>query len=426
MLYILLLAAGSSERFGKKSKIFADLAGKPVFLHSLEKFLKLKEEKKIILVVNRKEYRMWNMEYGMFLKENSIELVIGGVTRQTSVFKGFEYVSNQWLVVSSQYLIIHNCANPLVTEKEILDCMKMAKKCGVAGVGQKIDDTVRRNTPPQPPLKKGGVKSIIIDRKNLYLMQTPQIIRMDVFQKAYEFAKKTGFEGTDDLAVVENLKAMKNEKCKIKNEIQIKIVPASRQNFKITTKEDLEMAQKILNSKFLILNLQKIGFGEDAHWFENPPSLSRERGQGGELTLGGMKFKNYPKLQANSDGDVMIHSLCNALSSVLGGKSLGSFADKMCLSVETSLKLVSTDSKEFLKPLLIDLKKRKLQIQSVSFSLECLVPKIDEISDDLKNSLAKILQISKDKIGITATTGNKTTVFGKGKGVRCGCVVLVG
>ena len=139
MLYILLLAAGSSERFGKKSKIFADLAGKPVFLHSLEKFLKLKEEKKIILVVNRKEYRMWNMEYGMFLKENSIELVIGGVTRQTSVFKGFEYVSNQWLVVSSQYLIIHNCANPLVTEKEILDCMKMAKKCGVAGVGQKID-----------------------------------------------------------------------------------------------------------------------------------------------------------------------------------------------------------------------------------------------------------------------------------------------
>jgi 2-C-methyl-D-erythritol 2,4-cyclodiphosphate synthase len=252
-------------------------------------------------------------------------------------------------------------------------------------------------------------------------MQTPQIIRFDIYKKAYEFAKKTGFEGTDDISLIENyLNSCKRLAISDKH-LEIKLVSASRQNFKITTKEDLEMAQNIFSGKRLVVSdeHEKIGIGEDAHWFENSPSLSREWGQGGELTLGGIKFVNYPKLKANSDGDVMIHAFCNALSSVLGGKSLGSFADKMYL--EKGI----IDSKEFLKPLLIDLKKRNLEIQSVSFSFECLVPKIDEISDDLKLSMSKILKIPKDKIGITATTGNKTSVFGKGKGVRCGCVVLV-
>ncbi len=421
MLYIILLAAGSSERFGGKSKIFANLADKPLFLHSLEKFLKLKEEKKIILVVNKNEYGIWKIEYGSLLKENNVDLVIGGRTRQESVFKGFEHVKSvetrQWHV-STDFILIHNSANPLVTEKEIKDCLKMAKKYGVATVGSEVVDTVRRN-PSVPkafgtfPVVRGvkrnvvNVRSEIVDRENLYLMQTPQIIRMDIFEKAYEFAKKTGFEGTDDVSLVENLLN------KIENDIQIKIIPSSRQNFKITTKEDLEMAEKI------VVSSQKIGFGEDTHLFENSPSFFKERGQGGELTLGGIKFTNYPKLKANSDGDVMIHALCNALSSVLGEKSLGSFADKMCL------KEGITDSKEFLKPLLEQLKNRNLKIQSVSFSLECLVPKIDEISDDCKISLAKILQISKDKIGITATTGNKTSVFGKGKGVKCNCAILV-
>ena len=228
-------------------------------------------------------------------------------------------------------------------------------------------------------------------------MQTPQIIRFDIYKKAYEFAKKIGFEGTDDINLVENYL---NE---MKNKIQIKIIPASRQNFKITTKEDLKLANKILNKNS---NYQKIGIGEDSHDFDKK----------GYLTLGGLILKNYFKLKANSDGDVMIHALCNALSSALGGKSLGSFADKLCLKEKI------TNSKKFLEPLLINLKKKKEKIQSLSFSLECEIPKIDEISDNLKKSIAKILKISKSKIGITATTGNKTTTL---RGVKCSCIILI-
>lgn len=410
MLYIILLAAGSSERFGEKSKIFAHLNNSPLFLHSLNTFLELKEKKEIILIIKKED----KGAIQRILKDENllseVKLVIGGGTRQKSAFKGFLFchsLEKGNLVDKNNFVVIHNSANPFVSLKEIKNCLKIAKQTGVAAIGNKIVDTI----------KKVDDKNIVetLSKQNLYAMQTPQIIRMDIYEKAYEFAQKTGFEGTDDLSLVENL--MQSDQCSEVSgqNFDVKIVPASRQNFKITTKEDLEMVKKVMRSG----QCQKIGLGEDAHWFNNSPSFGKERGLGGELTLGGVKFKNHPPFKANSDGDVMIHSLCNALSSALGGKSLGSFADKMCL--ENGI----TDSKEFVKPLLEKFKKQNLKIQSVSFSIECLIPKIDPIAYDLKKSLAKILHISKDKIGITATTADQTSVFGEGKGVRCSCVVLV-
>lgn len=469
MLYIILLAAGSSERFGEDNKLLADLGDKPVFLHSLENFLNLEMGKEVVLVVDEIKSSIWNKEYGDFFRTNSVNLVSGGKTRQESVFNAWEYIrtesfgkekdSGQGL---NDLVLVHNAANPLVTDDEITRVLKAAKLSGAAAVAHEVSDTIRR-------FEDGETE--VLDRSNLYLMQTPQVVRVDIFANAYQLAKESGFEGTDEIALVENWSNQSHsegtiesfyrqgeDSCLRRND-NVQIVAASKQNFKITYPEDLEIARRILchseidtstifhssqrhpfgaqddkkgegldsgrgqNDCFEVLgsgkcgdNISIVGIGEDSHRFINT-ELGMKSGEC--LVLGGLSLKDYPAMNANSDGDVMLHALANALSSALGGKSLGSWADKMCLEGGV------TDSREFLKPLFNQMKEKNLQITSVSFSLECSKPKIDNISDSLKISLSDVLNLRIDQIGITATSGEELTAFGRGEGVRCTCVVLL-
>lgn len=147
----------------------------------------------------------------------------------------------------------------------------------------------------------------------------------------------------------------------------------------------------------------RIGIGQDSHRF----SSDRSR----KLFLGGLEIEGEAGFDSNSDGDVIIHALCNALESAVGNDSFSTYADEMC-------KKGITDSKEYLKVALSNVQKRGYEINNIAVSIECKRPKILPITQNIKESLSSILSISKDQLGITATSGEALTAFGKGEGVQ--------
>ena len=153
----------------------------------------------------------------------------------------------------------------------------------------------------------------------------------------------------------------------------------------------------------------KAAIGQDSHRFEKESSRKL-------CILGGVTFPEVPGLEANSDGDVVIHALVNAISGITCHNILGGVADTMCAEG-------ITDSAEYLKIAMEDLTSLGMEIGHVSFSIEAARPKIMPRITELRESLAQLLDITPQQVGITATTGEELTEFGKGRGVMVTCIV---
>lgn len=154
----------------------------------------------------------------------------------------------------------------------------------------------------------------------------------------------------------------------------------------------------------------RIGMGQDSHRF----SLDEKR----KLILGGIEIEGEKGMVSNSDGDVIIHALCNALEQAIGGDSLSVYADPMC-------RKGITDSREYLKVALGHIQEKGYLINNLGISIEAKTPKILPMADKIRKSLAEVLQIEKEKIGINATSGEELTAFGRGEGIQVWAVVML-
>jgi 2-C-methyl-D-erythritol 2,4-cyclodiphosphate synthase len=152
----------------------------------------------------------------------------------------------------------------------------------------------------------------------------------------------------------------------------------------------------------------KCAIGQDSHAFETDDSRK-------PLMLGGVKIENGQGLKANSDGDVVLHALTNAISGISGVNILGDRADDMCL------KQGITDSRAYVQEALKTLS--AYTISHVSISIECSVPKLAPYIDVMRKEIAGMMSIGLQDVGITATTGEAMTAFGKGEGVKAMVVV---
>ena len=153
----------------------------------------------------------------------------------------------------------------------------------------------------------------------------------------------------------------------------------------------------------------RIGMGQDSHKFSDDPNK--------KLFLGGVEISNEAGFKSNSDGDVIIHSLCNALEQAIGGESLSVYSCSMCHDKGI------TDSKEYLKVAMEHIKEKGYKINNVGISVEAKTPKILPVAEKIRETLAPILEIKKEDIGINATSGEELTSFGKGEGVQAFAIV---
>ncbi len=143
--------------------------------------------------------------------------------------------------------------------------------------------------------------------------------------------------------------------------------------------------------------------GQDSHRFGEPS---------GDCTimLGGVAVPSDRPILANSDGDVILHAITNAISGLTGNIILGGIADKLCL--EEGIK----DSSVYLKKALEDL--GDSEIVHCSMTVECLVPKLKPFRDAIRARVGELLNIPASSVGITATTGEGLTAFGRGEGIQ--------
>jgi 2-C-methyl-D-erythritol 2,4-cyclodiphosphate synthase len=151
----------------------------------------------------------------------------------------------------------------------------------------------------------------------------------------------------------------------------------------------------------------RTGLGQDSHRFEERPS-------GKELRLGGVVFEGAPALEGNSDADVILHALCNALTGVHGVVVLGARTDELCREG-------ITDSRAYVKEALEHL--GSLKLSHVSVSLECLRPRITPQIGALRQSLAELLALDYRDVAVTAHTGEGLTAFGRGEGILASVLV---
>jgi len=224
MLSAIVVAGGSSRRMGF-DKLFAVLKGEAVVAHAIAAFEETSAVREIILVgretslsdlkaiVSRRNFR-------------KVSVVIpGGLRRQDSVARGLERLSPE-----SDFVAVHDAARPLITVAIIEQIYQAAQTHGGAASGRAVIDTLKRVDDDH--LVVSGV-----DRTNLFAVETPQIFRRSLLERAYRAMAEARLEVTDEISAVESMGA------------PVKIVPTEEKNFKITFPSDLPLSEFILGER---------------------------------------------------------------------------------------------------------------------------------------------------------------------------------
>lgn len=157
--------------------------------------------------------------------------------------------------------------------------------------------------------------------------------------------------------------------------------------------------------------------GQDSHRFLSDPERQKEPGR--VLVLAGVVLAGECPLAGNSDADVVLHALTNAVSGMTGRSVLGSRADELCLRQGIR------DSAVYLREALADLAAAGWSLTHISLSFEGQRPRLTARTDSLRQNLAILTSLELEDIGLTATSGEGLTAFGRGEGIQVFCMITV-
>lgn len=222
MYSVILLVAGTGSRMGLGyNKALYQILGKTIAQHSAQVFLNDQRCRQIVLVTSEVDSDQMRE---LFDQEAKVEFVIGGETRQESVYKGLEHVKEE-------IVLVHDGARPLVTKEMVEQCYLTAKS-GVAGLlAVPVKDTIKRVNPIDESLI-----SCTLDRNELVSAQTPQSAPTEALRQVHELAKAEGFVATDDVHLIEKY-----------TDLEIKILAGSPMNVKFTTPEDIAFFEYVFS-----------------------------------------------------------------------------------------------------------------------------------------------------------------------------------
>jgi 2-C-methyl-D-erythritol 4-phosphate cytidylyltransferase len=219
---VILPAAGQSRRFHDKAykKPFAPLGGRAVWLHSAERFMNRPDVKQVIVCVSKEDRELFDLKFGANIAILGVQVVEGGEHRTDSVQRALEKVKAE-----IDFVAVHDAARPCIADPWIDAVFAAAARDGAAILAAPVQATLKRADP-----KKHITATV--DRESLWEAQTPQVFRRQLLIEAY--AKRGHGPVTDDAQLIERLGK------------PVTIVPCSQLNIKITTRDDLKLAEQVL------------------------------------------------------------------------------------------------------------------------------------------------------------------------------------
>ncbi|CAD6235517.1 unnamed protein product [Miscanthus lutarioriparius] len=221
---VILLSGGQGKRMGASMpKQYLPLLGLPIALHSLKTFCQLKEVKEVVVVCEPDYSDVF--EGSIENLQIPLKFARPGKERQDSVFNGLQEIDGD-----SELLCVHDSARPLVSSEDVKKVLEDAAVHGAAVLGVPVKATIKEANSDSFVVKT-------LDRKTLWEMQTPQVMKPNLLRDGFELVKRDGLEVTDDVSIVEYLKH------------PVYITEGSYTNIKVTTPDDLLLAERLMNEK---------------------------------------------------------------------------------------------------------------------------------------------------------------------------------
>lgn len=353
---LIVLCAGNSTRFQHKAKKqWLRIENEPLWLNVTKRLSGFAQFEKIIVTAHKNEIgymQNFNDDY---------TYVTGGDTRQESMANSLKEVTSKYVMVTdvARACVPKSVIDNLLNEKGVKDCIVPVLD---------VSDTVIYNEDT-------------INRDNVKLIQTPQLSKTDILKKALD----TTTEFTDDSSAIKAING------------SIKYVKGSIESKKLTHGDEINdlPALKAASNNFFT------GTGIDIHQFED----------GKKMYLGGVEIPCEYGFKAHSDGDVLIHSVIDALLGAAGAGDIGEFFP------DTDPKYKGADSKLLLQEIVEFIYNVGYEIVNVDLTILAQQPKINPFKKDIKKQLSEILALEKQFINIKATTGEKMGFVGRKEGV---------
>lgn len=367
-----IVAGGSGSRMGRPKQMLP-LGGKPVLVRTVEVFLQTPEIKEIVVVTpteNRAELQK---------RFPGIVFADPGKTRLLSVKNGFLKTS-----AASQLVAVHDGARPLVESAHISACLQAARQYGAAVLAVPVKDTVK--------VCEGGFVQNTLDRAVLWAAQTPQCYRRPVLAEALEkFGQEEG--ATDESQLVEKLG------------IKVRVVPSSYKNNKITTPEDLIFAEALLENSVIY----RTGFGFDLHRLE----------PGRKLFIGGAEIPHTKGFLGHSDGDLVLHALCDAVLGALCAGEIG------ILFPPTDESIKGISSVKIVKKVLEIVRSHHAQIEHIDATIITQEPKIKPHYETVRKSLAEVFEMPLENVSFKSKSHEHVGEIGRGEAAMCHAVATL-
>jgi 2-C-methyl-D-erythritol 4-phosphate cytidylyltransferase/2-C-methyl-D-erythritol 2,4-cyclodiphosphate synthase len=378
-------AAGRGERFATAApKQYAPLLGAPVLEWTLRSLLAEPRIAAIVVVVAPGDTR-WP-PLAERLGSARLLAAMGGADRQTSVRNGLQHLAAQ--AAPGDWVLVHDAARPCVTATELCDLIDVLGP-GVHGavLGAPLVDTIKR--------ERNGVCTGTVDRQGLWRALTPQVFPYAPLCRGLEAAAGAGVTVTDEAQAMERLG------------LQPLLVQGSPFNIKVTQAEDLVAAARILQATGV--TAMRIGQGFDVHAF----------GSGSFVVLGGVRIAHTHGIVAHSDGDVVIHALCDA---VLGALAQGDIGQ---LFPDTDPRYRGADSRVLLREVASLMRAAGLRLVNADITVLAEAPRIGAHRAAMAANLAADLGVVAARINIKATTTERLGFIGRGEGLAAQAAVLL-
>jgi len=376
----IIVAAGRGERAwgpGGIPKQYLPLAGTPVLAHSLGVLAQDPQIQAIAVVIRRSDLSLYEAATARFAA-HLLPPVQGGASRQESVRLGLESLASD----PPERVLIHDAARPFLTSDLVARLLNALDTRPGAIAAEPLADTLKRSAPD-------GTVVETVDRTNLWRAQTPQAFQfapiLDAHRRAHH-ESKNGF--TDDAALAEWAG------------LNVQLVPSSSNNMKLTTAEDVAVAERLL-APATPLYETRTGTGFDVHAFA----------PGDHVWLCGVKVAHTHCLAGHSDADVGLHALTDAILGAIGDGDIGEHFPPS----DPAWK--GAKSRVFLEDAARRVRALGGRISNVDLTLMCEAPKIGPQRVPMRQSIAEILGVDVSRIGVKATTTEGLGFLGRGEGI---------